>query len=48
MVRRKDGREVEAHYACDLSGENQPPFEGWFERRGTYFSAVEPVAWRLL
>lgn len=48
MVRLKDGREVEAHYGCDLSGEEQPAFEGWFERRGTYFSGVDPLAWRPL
>lgn len=30
-VRLRDGRVVDrAHWACDLSGEKQPPFRGWF------------------
>jgi hypothetical protein len=33
------------HYARDLSGEEQPPFEGFFVRRGSHYSEVDPVAW---
>lgn len=42
-----DGTVQRAHWASDLSGEDQPPFEGWFVNRGTYFEGIpEPVAWR--
>jgi hypothetical protein len=43
----RDGSIVEdMHYAQDLSGEDQPPFKGWFEHvyAGTYIE-VDPVAW---
>lgn len=38
------------HYACDLSGEYQPPFKGWFIPDGTGkgYKEVHPVAWRPL
>lgn len=37
----------DCHYACDLSGECQPPFEGWFVPRGNGFAEVEtPSKWR--
>jgi hypothetical protein len=26
-----DGQQIEIHHACDLSGEEQPLFRGWFE-----------------
>lgn len=49
-VKLGDGRVVRAHYACDMSGEEQPPFRGWFESVGEgssrWFSGVDPVAWR--
>lgn len=52
MVRLKNGSEVKAHFACDLSGEEQPPFRGWFKRVGEGHNAwnmeVLPVAWRPL
>ncbi len=36
-----------AHYACDLSGEEQPAYRGWFERvTPTYNSEVDAIAWR--
>jgi len=39
---------VEAHWASDLSGEEQPPFEGWFVKAGehSYSQIKTPVAWR--
>jgi len=45
-----------AHYACDLSGEDQPPFRGWFtevrDASGnlTRFQEVspKPTHWRPL
>lgn len=45
-VKTKDGRVVDAHFARDLSGDEQPPFEGWFEQAGSGFAQVEAVAWR--
>lgn len=45
-VKTKDGRVVEAHFARDLSGDEQPPFEGWFTRAGSGFTQIDPVAWR--
>lgn len=43
----------DAHWASDLSGEDQPPFEGWFrpvkdsDGRTSYYAYIgEPVAWR--
>lgn len=48
-VRLKDGRVLVAHWAQDLSGEEQPPFSGWFVYNGSYCSGIdEPVAWRPL
>jgi hypothetical protein len=38
----------EVHYACDLSGEEQPPFKGYFKRVGTYFSEVKITKWKPL
>lgn len=37
------------HWASDLSGEEQPPFEGWFKKMDSYYSQVpNPIAWRPL
>jgi hypothetical protein len=37
MLLLDDDTEVEAHWACDLSGEDQPPFRGWFrDERAPY------------
>jgi len=52
-VRMGDGSVVErAHWACDLSGEEQPPFRGWFTpvtdtngRMSHYAQIDEPVGW---
>lgn len=44
-----DGTVVNAHWACDESGEEQPPFRGWFVQAGTSFRQVpSPVFWRPL
>lgn len=47
-VRLSDGTIYErAHWASNLSGEEQPPFEGWFVRAGSYFAGIpDPVEWR--
>ena len=46
-VKMRDGTVQRAHWASDLSGEEQPPFEGWFVDRKTYMLGIpEPVAWR--
>lgn len=43
-----------AHWASDLSGEEQPPYQGWFTaetgggRRVCYRQIPRPIAWRLL
>lgn len=46
----QDRKIVRAHYACDLSGSDQPPFKGWFYDAGGYFYEVwpKPVRWRPL
>ncbi len=43
-----DFKTEEAHWACDLSGEEQPPFRGWFAKRGTHYSQVYPMRWKPL
>lgn len=44
-----DGTVVNAHWACDESGEDQPPFRGWFVQAGTSYRQVpSPVFWRPL
>lgn len=49
-LERPDGSiaEVEVHWGQDLSGEEQPPFAGWFERTGDHFSECFPLRWRKL
>jgi len=45
----KDGKTVtQAHWASDNSGEEQPPFEGWFVKSGIsgYSQIRNPIAWR--
>jgi hypothetical protein len=43
LVRNEKKKEFLAHWASDLSGSEQPPFQGWFERVGDlYFSRLEP------
>jgi hypothetical protein len=45
------GEIIQVHFASDLSGEEQPPFEGWFKDAGSYFSEVdvkEIELWRRL
>lgn len=46
-----DGTSVIGHWAQDLSGEHQPPFRGFFTKKGRdYYGDVMveiyPVAWR--
>lgn len=38
------------HFACDLSGEEQPAFQGWFvpSTGGRGFYQVRPVEWQPL
>jgi hypothetical protein len=46
-VKMPDGTVQRAHWASDLSGDDQPPFEGWFKNCGTYYGVIpDPVAWR--
>jgi hypothetical protein len=48
-VQTVDGDVVKAHWASDTSGEEQPPFEGWFmDNGGSHFTEVKPVHWRPL
>lgn len=49
-VRDKEGKIHNAHFAQDLSGEEQPPFSGWFYRneRNNQYHQVKPVEWRSL
>lgn len=48
QVKLDDGRVMVAHYAVDTSGEDQPPYKGWFRRTETACLEVTPVAWRPL
>lgn len=50
-----DGTTLVAHWACDLSGEDQPAFRGWFRavndslgRFSHYGQILTPKAWRPL
>jgi len=45
-VETTDGSTCIAHWASDLTGEEQPAFEGWFTRSGNEFSQVTPIHWR--
>lgn len=46
LVKELKGLEVyKTHYAYDRSGEEQPPFEGFFRYNGSYCSEVELIAW---
>lgn len=48
MLLLPDGTEKEGHWACDLSGEEQPAFRGWFTRCGgspDYYQ-IYPTHWR--
>jgi hypothetical protein len=38
----KGYRTVIGHWAQDLSGEEQPPFRGWFRDTGYHMAAIEP------
>ena len=51
-VKLKSGQVLEAHFAQDLSGEEQPPFQGWFKQRSAkhpeygFVQIDDPVGWR--
>ena len=49
-TRAKGYKEVIGHWAQDLSGEEQPPFRGWFTDAGFGFREVYPAPthWRRL
>lgn len=49
QVKMADGRVLKAHWASNLSGEEQPPFEGWFIDKKTYFLGIQtPEQWKPL
>lgn len=50
IVRTSDGSIIQpVHFAQDLSGEEQPPFSGWFRPSGSGYACVENVkAWKPL
>lgn len=51
-VKLASGERLYAHFAQDLSGEEQPPFSGWFKQRSKthpeygFVQIDEPIAWR--
>jgi hypothetical protein len=45
-LKLRDGTEVVGHWACDSSGEIQPPFAGWFVKVDKGYDEVFPIAWR--
>ena len=44
----RNGEIVKVHYACDMSGEDQPAFKGYFKDCGSYFAHVDIIKWRPL
>lgn len=52
QVLMTDGTEQRAHWAQDLSGEEQPAFRGWFVKAGSvdpYMRQIgEPIGWKPL
>lgn len=41
------GEIIEAHWAADLSGEEQPQYIGWFKKTGNGYSEIDtPLFWR--
>ena len=53
-VKLKSGEILDAHFAQDLSGEEQPPFKGWFKQRSKaqpeygFVQIDEPIGWKPL
>jgi hypothetical protein len=51
-VKLTSGKILDAHFAQDLSGEDQPPFKGWFTQRSKthpeygFVQIDEPVGWK--
>jgi hypothetical protein len=51
-VKLESGEILDAHFAQDLSGEEQPPFQGWFKLRSKkhpeygYVQIDCPIAWK--
>lgn len=51
-VKLSSGKILKAHFAQDLSGEEQPPFQGWFTERSKvhpeygFIQIDTPVAWK--
>lgn len=41
-----DGTEQRVHWASDLSGSDQPAFQGWFCEHGPMFVECHPTHWR--
>lgn len=51
LVLLANGDQWIAHWACDLSGEEQPPFRGWFRDNGSgrgYVQIAQPQFWKQL
>ena len=48
MVLLPNGEEVKAHYACDLSGSEQPPFRVYFREhsKNVFVGVDDPTHWR--
>lgn len=42
------GEIKEVHYACDLSGEEQPSFQGFFEKSNDQYFQINIIKWRPL
>ena len=48
LVNTKHGEYI-AHFAQDLSGEDQPAFKGWFTKTGPHdYQQVTPIGWKPL
>lgn len=42
-----DGTVIRAHWAQNTSGEEQPPYRGWFKRVGNYMAQIDdPILWK--
>ena len=37
---------IKMRYACDLSGEEMPPYQGWFDDKDKLIKAGDVIAWK--
>jgi desulfoferrodoxin (superoxide reductase-like protein) len=46
-VMMSNGEIIRAHWAQDMSGEEQPPYRGWYREMGSIMGPIDdPILWR--